>query len=125
MKQYDADTIIDLTTQALIRAHGVFCEGKTLTQSEGQTKQTMEEAIETSQAFTLWQLRQMEPVTPSLPIPGHHDIDWPYLVQNIECPVCTSEMEVPPEQWTRCPNPECDVQIILSIKGLWRKKPRT
>jgi len=57
-------------------------------------------------------------------IPGHHEISWPYLTLDIECPKCSSEMEVAPEQWTRCSNLQCQVELWVDLNGLWREKPR-
>lgn len=57
-------------------------------------------------------------------LPGTFDIEWPHLVQEIECPLCTSAMTIPPRKWTRCPNEDCQVEIILLISGLYRERPR-
>lgn len=49
------------------------------------------------------------------------ECDWPYYVLNLECPDCTSSLEVPAEQWTVCPNEDCRTELFVSVMGLVRR----
>ena len=51
---------------------------------------------------------------------GYEDIDWPSMLHDRECPACQSEMECPEGEWTRCPNPDCDVELMVTCAGLVR-----
>ena len=53
---------------------------------------------------------------------GLEPIDWPYMIHNLECPLCQSSWEVPTRAWVSCPNLACEGQLFVLVAGLLRRK---